>query len=428
MMTNRFLAFVLGACAIAFAAACGGGTERDPDAPVRLRFATDPVGMNQQLARELIAQWEAETGIPVEIVTGPTEATERLSQYMQMFGARSAEVDVLQIDVIWPGILGPGLLDLGPHLSDEDIASHFPEIIENNTVDGRLVALPWFADAGILYYRTDLLEKHGFDGPPATWDELEEMARAVQRAEREAGNSSFWGFVWQGRATESLTCNAVEWEASHHGAAMIGPDGEPTVDSEASIRAFRRAASWIGDITPRGVTAYAEEEARALFQQGNALFLRNWPYVYSLANAGDSPVAGRFDIAPLPGADAGPASALGGQLLAVNARSRHPEQAAAFARWMTQPEQQRHRAIGASYIPTHPSLFDDPEIIESIPFLPRMLPVLENAVARPSRLLGEYYNEGSTIYFRGVSSILSGQADAEDAAARMARELRALDR
>ena len=130
----------------------------------------------------------------------------------------------MSIDVIWPGDLANNLLDLYQFDGvKEAVASHFPAIVENNTVDGKLVGIPWFTDAGLLYYRTDLLEKYGYDGPPATWTELEDMAKTIQEGER-ADNPDFWGFVWQGNAYEGLTCDALEWIKSNGGGSIVEPD------------------------------------------------------------------------------------------------------------------------------------------------------------------------------------------------------------
>ena len=145
--------------------------------------------------------------IHIYLVSTPNSATERLALYQQLLAAGAPDIDVFQIDVVWPGTLGNHFIDLAPFAKDA-VKSHFPAIIQNNTIDGKLVAMPWFTDAGLLYYRKDLLEKHGAK-PPQTWQELTDTAKKIQDAERTAGNDKMWGFVWQGRAYEGLTCNCL---------------------------------------------------------------------------------------------------------------------------------------------------------------------------------------------------------------------------
>jgi ABC-type glycerol-3-phosphate transport system substrate-binding protein len=95
--------------------------------------------------------------------------------------------DVYAVDVIWPEILAENLLDLKAFVPAPEIAMHFPELIANNTVNGKLIALPCLVDVGSLFYRTDLLRHYGFRTPPRTWEELETMAARIQAGERARG-------------------------------------------------------------------------------------------------------------------------------------------------------------------------------------------------------------------------------------------------
>ncbi len=390
------------------AAATGCGREEETE-PV-LRFMTDSVGRQLEITREMAAEFEEEHGVRVEFRIGPESATERLSQYLRSFSARSSDLDVYQIDVIWPGILAQHLEDLSGAVEAEDF---FTPMIENNVVDGRLVAVPFYADAGLLYYRTDLLEKYGFDGPPGTWDELTEMALAIQQGEREEGNSSFWGYVFQGAAYEGLTCNALEWQAAEGGGAIVSSAGEVEVNTDGARRAFARAAAWLGQISPRGVTTYQEEEARTVFQSGNAAFMRNWPYAYQLGEAEDSPIRGLFSVARLPDGEAKSVSTLGGWGLAVSSYSRHPELAREFVAFLSTRAAQRERAVRGGYFATRPDVYGDTELEEVLPWYDEMQEVFENAVARPSSVTGRRYNEVSGIYYQAVHRIISGQAEPE---------------
>src|SRR5699024_5761057 len=156
------------------------------------------------------------------------------------------------------------------------VADHFPAIVENNTVDGRLVAMPWFTDAGLLYYRTDLLKEYGYDGPPETWDELKDMSETVMAGERADGNSDCCGFGYQGNAYEGLTCDALEWIASAGGGTIISPDSVITVNNDAAAGILEQMAAGVGTISPMGVLSFDEEAARNMWEADNALFMRNW--------------------------------------------------------------------------------------------------------------------------------------------------------
>jgi trehalose/maltose transport system substrate-binding protein len=185
------------------------------------------------------------TGIEVTLIPGAQSATERLAQYLQVLNAQTPDFDALMIDVIWPHILAPHALDLGQALGDAR-ANYIETLISNNTVDGALVGIPWYTDAGVLYYRTDLLEKYGISGPPQSWSELENAARTILEGERGVGQSEFWGFVWQGNAYEGLTCNALEWQVSNGGGNIIEADGTVSINNPNAIAAFERAKGWIG--------------------------------------------------------------------------------------------------------------------------------------------------------------------------------------
>ena len=372
-----------------------------------------------------IQKFQDATGITVNRISGPESATERLAQYQQLLGAQASDVDVMMIDVIWPGTLAQHAVDLTEAMESQGY-EYFDRIVENNTVDDKLVGIPWFTDAGILYYRTDLLEENGFENPPETWQELTEMAQTIQEAQR-GDNPDFWGFVWQGAAYEGLTCDALEWQASHGGGEIINRDLEVEVNNEATATAFELAKSWVDTISPPGVTTYAEEDARGVWQEGNAAFMRNWPYAYSLGQGDDSVIKDLFDVAILPmgsGPDARHADTLGGWQMMVSQYSENQEAAVEFAKYMTSREVQTSFAVEESRLPTIPELYDNEAVLEANPFFGRLRDVfLGGAVARPSSVTGDLYNEVSTSYFTTVNQILSDQVDVEDGLSELEEEL-----
>ena len=398
----------------------------DTMGPVTLRFIGAPHGIRAQLDQRIIERFMADTGINVEFVPGPESATDRLNEYVTMLSLESNDIDIYQIDVIWPGILAEHLIDLNQYLPGE-AAQHFPAIVQNNTVAGRLVGMPWYTDAGLLYYRTDLLEKYGFSGPPQTWDELEQMAQTIQEGERAAGNNEFWGYVWQGLNYEGLTCDALEWQVSHGGGKIIEDDGTINVNNPQAIAAFERAAGWVDSISPAQVTQFQEEDARATWHAGNAAFMRNWPYAYAFSAADGSPVQGKFDVTLLPAGDGGNAATLGGWQLAVAKYSNHPQEAALLVKYLTSPEVQLERSIEGAFAPTIPELYDNPDAVSANPYYTSLKDVFQgSAVARPSSISGEAYAEVSFSYFTAVHDILTGNQSAPEALAALEDQLATL--
>ncbi len=377
-------------------------------AAAEISIACGALGVELQLCTDAVAEWERQTDNRVNIVTTPNSSTDRLALYLQMLASHTDDIDVLQIDVVWSGMLATHLIDLHPQVGDAPKA-HFPSLIANDTVDGRLVAMPWWADVGVLYYRKDLLERYGH-APPTTWREMTETARAIQEAERARGNPRMWGFVFQGRAYEGLTCNVLEWIDSFGGGTIVDAGGAITINNPRAIEALTLAASWVGDIAPRGVLNYDEEAARGVFQTGNAVFMRNWPYAWALAQGEGSPVRGKVGVIPLPrGGPGGKTSGtLGGWHLAVSRYSKHPEAAADLVAFLTSREQQKKRAIAAAYNPTIPSLYDDAEVLAANPFFGALREPLRNAAARPSRVAGAHYNRLSSDVWRATHDVLSG--------------------
>lgn len=406
------------------AALCGAGAAH----AAKISISCGAVGQEYEFCKTGAEAWAKKTGNEVNLVSTPNSATERLALYQQLLAAGAPDIDVFQIDVVWPGILGNHFVDLAPFAKDA-VKNHFPAIVQNNTINGKLVAIPWFTDAGMLYYRKDLLEKHGAK-PPQTWQELTETAKKIQDAERKGGNDKMWGFVWQGRAYEGLTCNALEWVASYNGGIVVDKDGKITINNPQAAAALDTAAGWIKTISPEGVLNYTEEEGRGVFQSGNAVFMRNWPYAWPLAQGPESAIKGKVGVSALPkgGADGRSAAALGGWQLAVSKYSKNKELAADLAVYLTSTEEQKRRAIKGAYNPTIESLYKDQEILAAAPFMGELYDTFVNAVARPSTVTGAKYNQVSNEFWNAVYSVLSGKAKAADSLAQLEGSLKRMSR
>jgi trehalose/maltose transport system substrate-binding protein len=394
-----------------------------------LSISCGAVGVELRLCRQGVEAWSQQTGNAVKVVSTPNSASERFALYQQILASHSSDIDILQIDVVWPGTLAPHLVDLSKYIGSDAVRQFFPTLIANNTIAGKLVAMPWFTDAGVLYYRKDLLEKYGAQ-PPVTWQQLTATARRIQDAERAAGNPRMHGFVFQAKGYEGLTCDALEWIDSFGGGTLVDADGAVTVDNPRAVAALELAASWIGDIAPRGVLNYDEEESRGVFQSGNAVFMRNWPYAWALGNAADSPIRGRIGVIALPagGSHGHHSGVLGGWQLAVSRYSRHPQLAADLVRYLTRYAEQKRRAIEGSYNPTIAALYHDPEVLAATPFFGTLYPTFEHAVARPSRITGRKYARVSAEFYYTVHDVLGGKTPAAPALAALQRKLTRLSR
>ncbi len=399
---------------------CG---EKKPQPPaesnngkVTITIAHGSVGRELELTKKALDRYHKKhPGIKVKILETPDTVQERLGLYLQLLETKNSDVDIYQIDVIWPGDLAEHMVDLYRYGARKVAGQHFAPIILNNTVAGRLVAIPWFTNAGLLFYRSDLLKKYNLK-IPKTWDELEKTARKIQAGERAAGNPDFWGFIWQGDAYEGLTCDALEWIYSNGGGTIISPDKRITINNKNAIEMIDRVAGWIGDISPPGVTGMSEEKARYLWQAGNAAFMRNWPYAYPLGNADDSVIKDKFNVAPLPAGKSGKgAAALGGWQLAVSRYSENPKAAADVALYLASYEIQKLRAIEGSLNPTIKKLYRDREVLKSNPFFASLYGVFINAVARPSTATSPNYNNVSQLFYKAVYSVLTGKNSAATA-------------
>lgn len=365
------------------------------------------------------------TGIKVNIVNGENETNARLQAMRNQFAAQSGDIDVYQIDIIWPGVVAEHAVDLAPAFGDL-VANFFPGIIEANTVDGVLSGIPWFTDAGLLYFRNDLLEKYSLQ-PPTTWTELETSAQTIIDGEK-ADNPDFTGFVWQGKAYEGLTCNGLEWLVSQGGGTIIDTDRNVTVDNDQAIAAMDRATKWVNGISPEGVTTYTEQETLNVWVAGNAAFARNWPYMYAASQDNDT-TKGKVGFSPLPkgdGAEDKSAATIGGWSMMVSKYSDEQDAAIEFTKYMVSPELQLSYAIERTHMPTIPAVYDEPALAAASDFIPQMKTIFDGAVGRPSAQTGDLYPELSTVFYQQLNQALAGGTTAADAAAQMKKDMEAI--
>jgi multiple sugar transport system substrate-binding protein len=375
-------------------------------------LGAEGIVLRRQLARFMTAHPD------IQVVQRPTPdaADQRHQLYVQWLNAGASQPDILQLDAIWtPEFAAAGwILDLDRfHPATADF---FPATIVENQWKGRLFALPWFVDVGMLYWRTDLMA-----AAPTTFAELEQVA-----ARAKAKRGLRYGLVWQGARYEGLVTVFTEYLGAYGGSILEG--GRVRVSSPAAVQALTtmRDQIWRDGIVPSSVLTWHEEESRFAFQNGETVFMRNWPYAYALMlDSSASRVAGHYGIAPMPGAPGGrPTAALGGAQLAINANSDHPEAAWAVIDFLTQPEQMIERAKVVGQFPTRTALYDEPTLARAlaVPTAQARL-VIEHSVPRP---VTPVYTQLSDILQIDLHRALTRQMEPAAALSHAAREMQAL--
>ncbi|MFF6792052.1 ABC transporter substrate-binding protein [Streptomyces filamentosus] len=366
----------------------------------------------------LVAEWNAERPAePVTLVELPESADETRAQMLSELRSGSRRFDVLNIDVAWTsefaaaGLIAPlerGRFDLGAFL---------PPVVDTATFRGRLYAVPYVTNAGLLYYRRDVLDAAG-ERPPRTWAELARLAGTL------APRHGLGGYAGQFLPYEGLTVNVTEAIGSAGGTVLREGDARVGVDSDAAREALAFLAGGVREgWIPAEALRFKEEESRAAFAEGRLLFLRNWPYVYADAGRPGSKVAGRFGVAPLPGPDGPGRSVLGGSNLAVSARSRHPATAADFLAYLTGERVQRQVLTRGSLPPVRASLYTDPALVAAHPYLPILRESVLAAVPRPK---SARYDQVSLAVQAVAQDVLALRASPEEGVRRLTRELAAI--
>jgi len=386
------------------------------DARPVITFSGSALGTEGQVVRRQIARFmQAHPDLVVRVQPTPDDATQRHQLYVQWLNAHVGDPDIVQLDVVWtPEFAAAGWI-LPLDRFKPPAADFFPATIAANRWNGRLFALPWFVDVGLLYWRTDLVPH-----APTTMDELATLAEQGMRAP----SGPPYGIVWQGARYEGLVTTFLEYLGGF-GGTIMDDDGRVVVDSPQGIRAltFMRdeIARW--HVTPPDVLTWHEEESRFAFQNGNAVFMRNWPYAYALmTDTAQSRVAGRFAVATMPAAPGGhPTAALGGAQLAINAYSEHPDLAYELIAYLTAPAQMLERAQVTGQYPTRPALYDDPRLAHALSApLDQVRRAIESTVPRP---VTPIYTQLSGLLQIELHRALTGQATPEDALHAARREM-----
>jgi multiple sugar transport system substrate-binding protein len=356
-------------------------------------------------------------GIHVTWHNGPYDISNLLTLYENTLRARSAAFDVMQIDVIWPAELASNgwIAPLDSKWPASDRANYLPGPMKSCTYNGRIVAAPLRTDLGVLYYRRDIVST-----PPNTFDELTSMAK------RNTSNAKV-GYAWQGSQYEGVVCDFVEVLAGY-GGAVLDPNNSKsvTVNSPQGVQALTEMVSWVGTISPTSITTFREDDCLLAFQNGDAIFMRNWPYAYSLANNPTiSKVAGKFDIHSIPygGSNTIGHSCIGGWNMAINAFSKNPDAAWSFIKYMLGPDAQKQLAIKGTFTPCLTSVYDDAEVQSKRPLFTKLQPLLQNSLPRP---VSPVYSDLSNIIQNHVHQALLKQVSPAEALSALQSELQSL--
>ncbi|MBK4347307.1 ABC transporter substrate-binding protein [Lacisediminihabitans changchengi] len=378
-MKKSRLAFFAGVATLGLAlAGCSGGGSGGGDAasgadsrgPITYVQGKD----NSNVIRPLVDKWNA--AHPKEKVTFKEQSDQADQQHddlVQHFQAKDKGYDVVDVDVVWTAeFAAKGWLTPLTGKLKVNTSGLFDSAVQSATYNKTLFAAPQTSDGGMLYYRTDLVKT-----PPKTWDEMMSMCSIAKTA----GIGCYAG---QFAKYEGLTVNASE-AINGAGGSILSKSGAPSVDSADSAKGLSAIVDAFkdGNIPAEAIT-YQEEQGRTAFEEGKLMFLRNWPYVYSLAKTdGSSVVKDKFAVAPLPGASGVGASTLGGHNAAISAYSDHKATAKDFIEFLTNEESQKYFATKGSLAPVRTSLYDDADLIKQLPYIPTLKESILKAVPRP---------------------------------------------
>lgn len=369
-----------------------------------------------QVWRQVLDKFEAANpGTKVTIETGGN-TSEAQAQYLNtIMSAKDSSLDVLILDVIRPAQFAAA--GWTSPFEGKDMSVYLPAYAEANTVDGKVVALPAFADSMFLYYRKDLLEKYGIE-PPKTWDELKAAVKKINGGEN---NADLQGLSFQGKAIEGAVCTFLlpYWS---QGKSLV-QNGKLTFDKDAAVKSLKLWKSFVDEgISKKNIAEVATDDTRKEFQAGNVVFAVNWSYAWAQSQGKESAVVGKVGVTRLPAMAGGDqATCLGGWEWGVSAYSKNQDAAKKLVEYLSSPESSKFMAINGSLLPTYPSLYQDAEVVKAAPWFADAKQVVETAKPRP---VTPRYNEVSETIRTTVNAVLAGVMTPEDGATQIESRLK----
>ncbi len=402
-------------------------------------FGPDDSGTLQALLDAFNDEHQGQIRVTWRVMDRASDAYFR--QLESAFTAAAADIDVIGADVVWTAEFAHKgwVRDLSGVFFDAYDPDDFLEAALNAAFYRfKVWGVPWYTDAGMLFYRKDLLQQSGIAGPPATWDELERAARQVMQK-----TGTRYGIVFQGAEYEGGTADAMEfiWNAGGRvltgnisvagafGQSVIDPN-VITADSPDSARGLDVARRLVaGGLAPPEVADFRELDSLQVFLAGEAVFMRNWPYVFGVlpASAETGVTAAQVGVARLP-VVAGQErhySCLGGWNLMINALSTRSKREAAwtFIQYVVDPARQKQRALGGGFLPALRRLYDDPEILDTVPVIALGKDAIADTRGRP---VSPYYSQMSPRIAAAFNRVLRGEATGAQAVRTLQRELQTI--
>jgi multiple sugar transport system substrate-binding protein len=401
---------------VTLAAACGSGskTKSAPTSqaltgrgPITLAQGKDTSGNVQHL----IDVWnKAHPQETVRLIELPENADQQRQQMVQNAQTKSDAYTVLNLDVVWTAEFAANRWVTALPKDQFDLSKFLPAAVRTGEYRGNLYAAPWKTDAGLLYYRKDLLKNAGISAPPKTWAELQADCGKVKGVGCYAGQFDKY---------EGLTCNFSE-AVDSAGGVVVDDSGKPNVNTPQAKQGLNfLVQGFKSGMIPKEAITYEEEDARRAFEAGKLLFLRQWPYQWALSNKA-AKVKGKFDVAPLPGLNGPGSPTLGGHNLAISSFAKNKATALDFIKYLTSPDTERANLLASSEAPTLAALYDEPALQQKFPYLPTLKASLVNAKPRPQAVR---YNDVTTAIQESVYAALTGKTTTDQALADLQSKL-----
>jgi multiple sugar transport system substrate-binding protein len=389
-------------------------------------------GANQRpdLMRKLFDQYQAANpSVKIEMETGGA-TSELQRQYLStVLNAKDPAIDIFMIDIVNPAqYLAAGWIEpLNAHLGGQSPAdvkkAYLPVYGQANVIDGKVAAMPAFADAMFMYYRKDLLEKHKI-AEPKNWDELAAAARRIQQAE---GQANLQGLSIQGAPIEGAVCTFLlpYWS---QGRDFNDGAGRMTLDKPAAVRGLQQWLNMVDQgVIKRNVAEVRTPDTVNEFKAGQVIFAINWGFAWDrFKDDADSQVKGKVGVMPLPAMAGGrSATCVGGWQWAVSAFSRSKAEAAKLVRFMSNPAASKFLAVEGSLLPTYPQVYTDADVVRAVPWFKDAANVVTAGRSRP---MSERYGEVSDAIRTTTSAVLartkSPQEGVDEIESRLRRVMR----